>query len=192
MLIAHLEQLTGSRCNLLYGTFYSCTFCIFIRIDNLVICRNQLHKGCCSIFELADRSFQNTRYFFKAALSCKISLDDLTVISHRIMETIGCIGKCIRWLTWHVLASHCCGSLYATRCELLCYRLGCAIHKFVCFIENHCITFRQNGVRINNFDCKQGVVCHDNICFLRMRLGFRRKTLRAPGTDICAYTFATR
>ena len=72
---------------------------------------------------------------------------------------------------------HFCSTLYPRRGQLFGYRLRGAIHKFVCFIQDHCIALGQNWMVVNNFNREQGVIGDNHICLMGSLFGFYCKTL---------------
>ena len=56
-------------------------------------------------------------------------------------------------------------------------------------IQNHCISFWQYRMRINNLYSKEGVISYDNICCLRLSFGKGCKTFVAIRTLICSHAF---
>ena len=84
------------------------------------------------------------------------------------------------------------GPLDARRSQLFGHGLCRAIHKFVCFIQNHRVALWQNRMVIDDLDCKKRVIGDHDICGLRLGLCCHRKALRSKGAIIFTYAFAAR
>ena len=64
---------------------------------------------------------------------------------HHLMVQAGTgTGKSLAYLIPGIVHGR--SSQNSITCELVCYSLGGTIHEFMCFIQNHTISLRQDGV----------------------------------------------